>query len=754
MLHLRFAVRHQRTWLYLMVAAAFCALALTGTPPRVSGASVARHADDVQAAPANHVPQIPVGFAYRQTNLASDVPGLALIEDPLLVNPWGISLSATGPFWISNSGRSTSSLYRGDANGVVFFKQPYLPSITIPDGSPTGSVANPAANEFVLPGTCAAAPCGANVIFATLTGNIVGWNPNAPAAGSTTGVIAASQPKGYTGLAIGNNGSGNFLYAAGAGRIDVFNSSYELQPAASFPFADPTIPNTSGNRYSPYNIQAIGGSLYVTYEKVGVVTGDGEALGNGYVRKFDMNGVRDPTFAIDNGPLNAPWGIALAPPTFGRYGGSLLIGNSGRFSPGSINAFDPATGAFRGALQDEGGKSIVIEKLWGIVFGNGADGGDPDTLYFTAGLYLRANGLFGSLKPTTATATSLVQFSSSHYIIDESSGSIQVTVTRDGDVSGSATVNYATYSLLTDAHPKNDYVPAIGTLTFAPGETSKTFRVLLVDDKHYDSQTLRLALSNPTGAGLGSVNQSLIAIMDNDTRGAASNPIDDTPFFVRQHYLDFLGREADTGGFNAWVNVLAGCASGNTACDRVTVSRSFFESPEFQSRGYFIIRAYIAAYGRNPLYGEFVGELNRLNGATAEESNALRAGFAGAFATRNEFIATLGALTNEQYVDRLIANTGLAFPNRGALVASLNAAQKTRAQVLQEIVDSPLFVNHTPTFNRAYVLTQYFGYLGRNPDQAGYDMWINYLTANPGDFRTMVNGFVNSVEYRLRFGAA
>ena len=248
MLYLRFAVRHQRTWLYLMLAAAFCALALTGTPPGVSGASIARHADDVQAAPANHVPQIPPGFAYRQTNLASDVPGLALIEDPLLINPWGISLSATGPFWIANGGMSTSSIYRGDANGVVLFKQPNLPSITIPDGGPRGTVANPTANEFVLPGTCAAAPCVANVIFATVTGKIMGWNPNAPAAGSTTGVIAASQPKGYTGLAIGNNGSGNFLYAAGAGRIDVFNSSYELQPAASFPFADPTIPNTPGNR--------------------------------------------------------------------------------------------------------------------------------------------------------------------------------------------------------------------------------------------------------------------------------------------------------------------------------------------------------------------------------------------------------------------------------------------------------------------------------------------------------------------------
>ncbi|HEX9919441.1 MAG TPA: DUF4214 domain-containing protein, partial [Pyrinomonadaceae bacterium] len=232
------------------------------------------------------------------------------------------------------------------------------------------------------------------------------------------------------------------------------------------------------------------------------------------------------------------------------------------------------------------------------------------------------------------------------------------------------------------------------------------------------------------------------------------NPIDEAQFFVRQHYLDFLGREPDAGGFNAWVNVLTGCNAGNTTCDRVTVSRSFFESPEYQSRGYFIIRTYITAYGRNPLYGEFMGELSRLNGATPEESNALRANFTAGFATRNEFFVTLSRRDNAQYVDRLIANTGVPFANRDALIASLDAGQKTRAQVLQEIVDGTQFVSDVPTFNRAYVLSQYFGYLRRNPDTAGYDMWLNYLMANPRDFRTMVNGFVNSVEYRQRFGPA
>ncbi|HEX8632606.1 MAG TPA: TIGR03118 family protein [Pyrinomonadaceae bacterium] len=761
MLHLRFAIRRPRTWLYLVVAAAFFgALALMSAPPIVSSASATRALDDVQDMSASIVTIAP-GSAYRQTNLASDVPGISFIQDPLLVNPWGISMTATSPFWTANTGTSTSSLYRGDVGSVVFFKQPNMPFVNIPGGFPTGTVANPTASEFVVPGACAAAPCGANFIFASITGNIVGWDPNAPAAGSTTGVIAASHPGHvYTGLAIGNNGAGNFLYAAdfANGRIDVFNSSYALQPAASFPFADPTIPTTPGNVYHPYNIQAIGTSLYVTYAKVGAGGQSQEGIGNGFVRRFNLNGVRDLTFGINNGALNAPWGVVVAPATFGIFGGALLVGNFGQGNP-SIHAFNPTTGAFLGTLQDEGGNGIRIDGLWAIVFGNGGNGGDSNTLYFTAGIAREEHGLFGSLKPTTASATSLVEFSSADYAISEGNSSIQITVARAGNVSNSATVNYATFdqNQPNHANQKSDYQIAAGMLTFAPGETSKTFRVLLVDDRFDENdEIVNLALSNPTGAGLGlgSVNRTVLTITDNDAAPPTFNPIDDAQFFVRQHYLDFLGREPDPGGFNAWVGILNGCSAGVTSCDRVTVSRSFFESPEFQSRGYFIIRAYLAAYGRNPLYGEFVGDLSRLSGATPEESNALRANFTANFLARNESVATLGALNNAQYVDRLIANTGLAFSNRDALVASLNALQKTRAEVLQEIVDSVQFVNHTPTFTRAYVLAQYFGYLRRDPDQAGYNMWINYLTANPGDFRTMVNGFVNSVEYRQRFGTS
>jgi hypothetical protein len=132
----------------------------------------------------------------------------------------------------------------------------------------------------------------------------------------------------------------------------------------------------------------------------------------------------------------------------------------------------------------------------------------------------------------------------------------------------------------------------------------------------------------------------------------------------------------------------------------------------------------------------------------------LRAGFPADFVQRNEFRATLDALTNAQYVDRLIANTGVTISNRDQLVADLNALTKTRADVLNDIVGNPNFLNNVTTFNRAFVLTEYFGYLRRNPETAGFNAWITFLAAHPGDFRTMVNGFLNSLEYRLRFGSS
>jgi uncharacterized protein (TIGR03118 family) len=664
-------------------------------------------------------------------------------------------MTGSSPFWVANNGTSTTELYRGDVGATVFFKNPGLSLVTLPGGLPTGTVANiGGATDFEL--TPGVASSRAAFLFCSITGNIIGWNPNVPAAGSTQGTIASSHAGHvYTGLATAANGGPFFLYAADFAnkKIDVFDSTFTLQ-AAGFTFADPTIPAD----YSPFNIQALGGSLYVQYAKVDPMTGlDLEGIGNGFVRKFNTAGVRDLTFGIDHGNLNSPWGAVIAPASFGVFGGALLIGNFGEGGP-SINAYNPSTGVSLGSLKEESGADLKINELWAIVFGNGGAGGDPNTLYFAAGTAEEEHGLFGSIKPIATFATSQVQFSSDAYDVGEGDGGIQITVIRSGNVSAAATVNYATFDESQPGHAsqKSDYEAAFGTLHFVPGETSKTFRISIVNDKFDENdETVDISLTNPTGAGLGVNHFAVLTIADDDTGAPGTNPIDDNPFFVRQQYLDFLAREPDAGGFAAWVALLNGCPAGNMTCDRVAVSQSFFMSQESLNRGYTAVRFYRAAYGRDTLYGEYMTELSRLSGSSPAETTALRAAFPADFVTRNEFRSLLDGLTNAQYVDRLIANSGITFEAgfRDQLVADLDATTKTRAQVINDVVENPRFVNNTTTFNRAFVLAEYFGYLRRDPDVAGFNMWVNFLNANPTDTRTMVNGFVNSLEYRQRFGS-
>ena len=638
----------------------------------------------IQDAIRPNIPVIPAGSAYRQTNLISDSPGLAPVLDPLLVNPWGISMTASSPFWVANNGTSTTQLLRGDVpSGSPFVLNTSPQTVTIPGGLPTGTVASPTATDFVLPGACAAPPCGANFLFASITGNIAGWDPNAPAAGSTTAVIAASHPGHvYTGLAIANNGS-NHLYAAdfANGTIDVYDASFALQPGASFPFADPTIPTTMGNTYHPFNIQAIGGSLYVLYAKVDPMTGlDQEGVGNGFVRRFNTNGVRDLTFGINNGALNSPWGIVLAPASFGIFGGALLVGNFGEGNP-SIHAYNPTTGAFLGTLQDESGNGIVIDELWALVVGNGGAGGDINTVYFSAGPGEEEHGLFGKLNPTTASATSLIQFSTDDFAIGEGSGHIDVSITRAGDASGNATVNYSTFDESAPAHAsqKSDYEMAVGSVSFAPGETSKNVRILVVNDNFAEGpETINLFLNNPTGSGvgLGSPNRATVTILDNDVVAPTNNPIDDATFFVRQQYLDFLNREPDAAGLAFWVNEITSCGAVQSCIDvkRINVSAAFFLSGEFQNTGYAAYLTHRVSFGTSAsgspapiLYGNFQRDTQALQrdyvvgaiGADAQlEVN--KVAYYNDFVTRPEFASKYPAtLTNAQYVDNLLASANL-----------------------------------------------------------------------------------------------
>jgi uncharacterized protein (TIGR03118 family) len=657
-------------------------LPIVSSTPRLAPATGSPR--KIQQGPAvPNIPVIPPGSAYRQTNFVSDIPGLAPIQDPLLVNPWGISLTASSPFWIANNGTGTSQLIR-DPNGagpVVLNPSPQ--TITIPGSLPTGTVSNPFSDFTVTPPVGASAR--ANFIFASETGKVSAW---IPILGNTAQTMADHPGRVYKGLAIGTATGGNRLYAAdfANGNIDVYDGSFALTTVPGG-FVDSTIPNVAGNTYHPFNIQAIGSKLYVMYAKVGTGGDDEPGVGNGYVRRFSTDGVKDPTFAINQGELNSPWGCALAPGSFGIFGNpspALLIGNFGEGNP-SIHAFRVTDGLFLGTLQNEAGEGIEINELWALQFGNGGNGGDVNTLYFTAGPAEEEHGLFGSLKPTVTSATNLIQFATDDFTISEGSGHIDVTVTRAGDASGTASVNFNTFdeSKAGHASQKSDYEIALGKVTFNPGETSKTFRILIVNDNFVEGdETINLAISNPSGAGvgLGSPNITEIKILDNDTVAPTTNPIDDASFFVRQHYLDFLNREPDTAGLDFWVNQITSCGADATCRDlrRINVSAAFFLSIEFQNTGVEVYNTHRAAFGPivpaqvGPvLYGTFERDTQALQkdfsfgqpGADAQlEAN--KVAFFNDFVTRPQFVSTYpNTLSNADYVDNLLVNAGLSPSN-------------------------------------------------------------------------------------------
>ena len=257
-----------------------------------------------------------------------------------------------------------------------------------------------------------------------------------------------------------------------------------------------------------------------------------------------------------------------------------------------------------------------------------------------------------------------------------------------------------------------------------------------------------IRLSNPTSTTLGPHDTATLIIHDNAAK-EGPNPIDETQFFVRQHYLDFLHREPDPKGDANWQALLNGCAQGDTSCDRVHVSSSFFRSSEFQSRGYFIYRFYPVSLGRKPNYDEFATDLAKVSGFLSDaDLEAAKVQFIAEFMNRPVFVTTFGGLSNSEYVSTLLATVGITHPNDDSWIAALDNGTKTRAQVLREVTETTEV--YSKYYNQSFVVMQYFGYLRRDPD-ALYSDWIRLLEET-GDYRMMTNGFVNSKEYVIRFG--
>jgi uncharacterized protein (TIGR03118 family) len=317
---------------------------------------------------------------YSVHKLQSDVPGEAATTDRDLVNGWGIAASAGSPWWVADNGTSKSTLYNGNTGeklGLV---------VTVPD-PPTGMVFNGSGDFRVDAGT---GPAPARFIWASDAGTISGWN------GTGTAAIRAATTPGaiYLGLAIGSSGGANYLYAANfhTAQVDVFDGDYHITHLSGGNFVDPLLP--AG--YAPFGIQNIGGEIFVAYAKQDEDAEEEVAgLGLGFVSAFGSDGSFLGRVA-SQGELNAPWGLATAPSNFGKFSNDLLVGN---FGDGRIHAFHHSAAGWeeRGVLKGTNHRPISIDGLWGIGFGNGAQAGPRNTLFFAAGPDDEEHGLFGSI---------------------------------------------------------------------------------------------------------------------------------------------------------------------------------------------------------------------------------------------------------------------------------------------------------------------------------------------------------------------
>jgi uncharacterized protein (TIGR03118 family) len=319
--------------------------------------------------------------AYNVYPLISDSSAVsAPLADSSLVNGWGLSASSTSPWWTSNNKTNTSTLYTGvGAKNAL--------TVNVP-GGPTGTVANSNTAAFVV--SQGSASSSARFLFDTQAGTIMGWSPTVNGTAAVVAVDNSAKGAVYDGLALLNDR----LYAADFhnARIDSFDASFK---PLSLGFSDPKIPKG----WAPFNIQALNGNLFVTYaqqDKSGKVNMAGGGLG--YVDEFTPDGTligRVASKGNARAPLNAPWGLAMAPANFGAYSGDLLVGN---FGNGRISAYQQRSDGkwvYKGQLRVANGTPITIDGLWAIGFGNGASAGPTNNLYFLAGPTGQSHGLFG-----------------------------------------------------------------------------------------------------------------------------------------------------------------------------------------------------------------------------------------------------------------------------------------------------------------------------------------------------------------------
>jgi VCBS repeat-containing protein len=619
---------------------------------------------------------------------------------------------------------------------------------------------------------------------------------------------------GTASLQLSTNDQGNT--GAGGAFSDFDTVSITVLDIGAFRFSASSYSVNEGGGSSTITVVRTGGSAEAV--TVGYTTRNGTATAGadytttGGILRFAA-GETSKTFSvaiIDDAAVegNEFLNLELSAPTGGASLGSpasailtILDNDSCSYSLSASSRTSPPAGetlvvnvtAQSGCAWTAVSNSSFINVVSGLTgSGNGAvnlviaanNSGVPRT-----GTVTIAGRTFTVTQPELIPEVALIYFDQGGFNADEGAGRATIHVRRQGNLSGTATVEYLTSDdpaavpcdptikrpdgtayPLGIAFARCDYATTIDTVTFAPGEVVKEIYIPLVDDAHVEGgESVEVRLRNATGATIVAEQSSgRLTISDNDTAGGV-NPIFNSVFFVRQHYLDFLSREPEEK--EPWSGVLNRCPNVNndSSCDRTLVSQSFFGSPEFRLKGFFVYNFYRVAFGRMPEYQEIIPDMRRVSGATAQEVYAKRAALPLNFTQRPEFKNAYDALKDEQYVDALLnryavksINTadpadpeggGKVLLTRDDLVNRLSqtgAQGLTRARVLRAVAESDEVA--AAEFNGAFVAMQYYGYLRRTPEEDGYRAWLRVINQDPNNIRIMVNGFMNSAEYRLRFG--
>jgi hypothetical protein len=658
---------------------------------------------------------------------------------------------------------------------------------------------------------------GGSLATATITVNSVNDAPTLDAIGNLTiNEDALLQTVNLTGISAGGGESQTLVITATSN-----NTGLIPNPTVNY-----TSPNASGSlTFTP--VANANGSALIT-----VTVNDGGGTANGGVD----NVVR--TFTVTVNAVNdAPVNTVPAAQTVPRNGTlTFSAANSNRISIADVDA---GSAAVLVTLTANNG-TLTLSSTAGLTFTTG-DGTADATMTFTgtiASINTALNGMvftptadYNGAASVTITAndqgntgsggalsdtdtvninvdnTQVIQFNSATYTINEGTvntpegfASLTVQVNRTGDISGAATVRYATHDLsgnnecdvanTGNASQRCDYLTLSGTLRFAAGDTMKTFQIPIVNDGYVEgSEQFTINLTNVTGtaATLGAASLTTVTITDDDTTATdgAHNPYLSNEFFVRMHYVDFLEREPDTAGFADWTSVLNGCGSQHgflgapANCDRAHISKGFFGATEFIDRGFLIFRLYEVGLNRLPLYAEYNPDAAQLRGfglTPAQiqgnlDNYLLELGARTEFATRYASVSGNNTTDATALIQMLETTATVTLPASPAVVAGNMPPQYGRADLINKRATNQFsvvqtvkaFVEQKVVYDREYprgfVTMQYFAYLHRDPDMAGWNDWVDVILNGkpsegiaPGDYNHLIFGFIYSTEYRKRFG--